>query len=679
MQRILTCLFVEHDPWLVLLATVICVAGSWITIRLFLSARGEIASRRWGWLFLTGVAAGGSIWCTHFVAMLGYHPGVGVTFDPLLTGFSFFVSILGTVAGFAIASIGRFKFAPETGGALVGLAIAAMHYIGMAAYALDGKIEWNPTLVYVSIGMATVLGALSLNRAVRSTLKWQRSAAVALLVAAIVSLHFVGMAALTVQPFAPVVDGEIGADLIALAISIGGVGLLIIGMGITSYLLDASIRSESNTKLREMALHDTLTGLPNRAHFNEHLKLTLSRSRRLERKMAVVAIDLDRFKEINDQFGHDVGDIALSTFARRVEAVLEQDEFFARTGGDEFTMIRPINGPDDLSEFVARIAAAATERTMIKGIETMMGASLGVSIFPDDAEDADTLVNAADLAMYRAKGDRKNSVSYYEPSLDNAARRKRDLAVHLRHAVDNGALTLNYQVQKDIRTAETIGFEALVRWTHPELGSISPGEFIPLAEETGLIIPLGEWVLRKACEDAASWRGDYKVSVNISAVQLAHVEMDSLIEDILWKSGLSASRLEIEITESVLMTDMQRVVRMLRQVQSLGVTVAMDDFGTGYSSLANLQSFPFDKIKLDRAFIWKLENSKDAQAIIRAVLALGRSLDLPILAEGVETEAQRDFLLSEGCFQVQGFLYGRPDVLENLDFGEAQEHELRRA
>ncbi|MCL4132116.1 UNVERIFIED_CONTAM: hypothetical protein GTU68_027968 [Idotea baltica] len=424
-----------------------------------------------------------------------------------------------------------------------------------------------------------------------------------------------------------------------------------------------------------MALHDSLTGLPNRTYFNEHLKQTMSRAHSLGRRMAVVVIDLDRFKEINDQFGHDVGDIALSTFAQRVEAILKQDEFFARTGGDEFILIRPLKTSLDLSEFVTRVAAAATDRTEINGIETMIGASLGVAIYPDDAEDPDALVSAADLAMYRAKADRTNDVSYYEPSLDNAARRKRDLAVHLRQAVESEGFTLNYQVQKDIRTNRTIGFEALARWIHPELGSISPAEFIPLAEETGLIIPLGEWILRRACEDAASWTGQHKVSVNISAVQLAHVELDSLIESILWETGLPASRLEIEITESALMTDIQTIIEMLRRIQALGVTIAMDDFGTGYSSLANLQSFPFDKIKLDRAFIWKLENSSDAQAIIRAVLALGHSLDLPVLAEGVETEAQRDFLLQEGCFAVQGFLYGRPKPLENLsaELGDSPE------
>jgi diguanylate cyclase (GGDEF)-like protein len=380
-------------------------------------------------------------------------------------------------------------------------------------------------------------------------------------------------------------------------------------------------------------------------------------------QLGIVAIDLDRFKEINDVHGHKAGDDVLIMLAHRMQNELGRNEFVARLGGDEFVAITRFDDPARLLSMAARLDAVLKAPLTIGSFDARLGASIGVAVFPQDAGDVETLTGNADLAMYRAKSQGAAAPCFYDAALDQATRDRRELANDLRGAIDAGRLEVHYQVQESVTTREVTGYEALVRWNHPERGAIPPSTFIPIAEENGLILQLGEWVMRRACQDAVSWDHESKVAVNVSAVQLAHAELPQLFHQIMMETGLPPRRLEIELTETAIMVDRVRALHVLRQIKALGVCVALDDFGTGYSSLETLRAFPFDKIKLDQVFTSELESSPQATAIIRAVLALGKSLSIPVLAEGIETDRQLAILRQEGCDEAQGFLLGYPGPL----------------
>ncbi|MET0748120.1 MAG: EAL domain-containing protein [Rhizobium sp.] len=423
---------------------------------------------------------------------------------------------------------------------------------------------------------------------------------------------------------------------------------------------DVTERLESEERISFMARHDGLTGLANRAEFNEYLAQELVLARRATSKLAVIGIDLDKFKEINDQRGHATGDQVLIVLAERMKATLRDEEFVARFGGDEFAAVKRFSDMADLHDFLGRLESCLFEEIGIDGFEIKPGASMGVALYPQDAETTELLLGNADLAMYRAKGALKQSVCFYEVAMDEAARSRRALANDLWAAIEKNQFHLHYQVQKSVPTGAVTGYEVLLRWKHPERGNVPPMDFIVLAEECGAILAIGEWVLREACREAASWTLPHKIAVNLSPVQLMNADIAALVHTVLLETGLSPARLELEITETSIITDKERVLHTLRQIKNLGVSIAIDDFGTGYSSLETLRAFPFDKIKLDRSFMDEVETSPQAKAIVRAILALGQSLDVPVLAEGVETQVQLDILLSEGCNEAQGYFLGRP-------------------
>jgi diguanylate cyclase (GGDEF)-like protein/PAS domain S-box-containing protein len=438
--------------------------------------------------------------------------------------------------------------------------------------------------------------------------------------------------------------------------------------GEPQYLLgiveDITERMQAEARIAHMAHHDTLTDLPNRVAFNERFCATLNHAAAAGERFAVMCIDLDRFKEVNDVFGHAVGDAVLCEAARRLTAAAE-GAFVARLGGDEFTLIATGCGEPEAAERLAeRLAAAMADEFRVNEHYTRMGMSVGVALYPADGVDASTLLANADAALYRAKAQARGSIRFFEPEMDTRLRERRALQRDLQSAIEAGELILHYQPQARIdRTV--VGFEALARWQHPSRGMVPPGTFIPLAEETGLIVPMGEWILREACREAASWPQPLQIAINLSPVQFRHGDLAALVHTVLLETGLAASRLELEITEGVLIGDFSRAVAILRRLKSLGVRIAMDDFGTGYSSLSYLQSFPFDKIKIDQAFISNLERNAQSAAIVRAVIGLGRGLGLPVVAEGVETEGQLAFLTREACDEIQGYLIGRPLPIED--------------
>jgi diguanylate cyclase (GGDEF)-like protein/PAS domain S-box-containing protein len=427
---------------------------------------------------------------------------------------------------------------------------------------------------------------------------------------------------------------------------------------------DISERRRSEARIAHMALHDALTGLPNRLQFHGWLDTELARADGERGQVAVVAIDLDRFKEINDSLGHSEGDRVLREIGQALAGALQEDEIAARMGGDEFAVAKRFEHAAELEPFVARLQACMLGGFAAHG-SLSVGASIGVAVFPSDAPDREALLNNADLAMYRAKGDFAERICYYEQGMDEQARHRRVVANDLRFAAARGELRLLYQPQRSLLTDEVVGYEALLRWAHPRLGNIPPMDFIPIAEETGEIIRLGEWVLRTACAEAAGWSSGQNVAVNLSPVQLLKPDLPELVTAILVETGLAPTRLELEITETALIADKARALHSLRRIKALGIRVAMDDFGTGYSSLDTLHSFPFDKIKIDKSFLADSERSEQSRAIIRAILALGRSLSIPVLAEGLETDAQRDLLVREGCEEAQGYLFGKPALMQD--------------
>lgn len=417
-------------------------------------------------------------------------------------------------------------------------------------------------------------------------------------------------------------------------------------------------------QIAHLAHHDALTDLPNRTVLASRLDAAFRSAKADGSSFAVLTVDLDHFKEANDVFGHAVGDELLCAIAHRFQAAAE-GTFIARVGGDEFTLVLT-NGeqPAAAERLAERLIKSLAQDFEIRGQKIPIGLSIGAATYPKDAGDAKTLQANADAALYRAKADGRNIACFFHAEMDRHLRDRYALQHDLRSALANNELRLHYQPQATIG-GKIFGFEALLRWQHPKRGLVPPDTFITLAEQNGMIVEIGEWALRQACADAAGWRQPLQVAVNLSPVQFRYGDLPNFVHSMLLETGLAPKRLELEITEGVLINDSSRALSILRRIKSLGVKIAMDDFGAGYASLSSLQSFPFDKIKIDRTFIAGVDSNQQSAAIVRAVLGLSKALDLPVIAEGVETESEREFLMQEGCQQIQGYLIGRPRPIGN--------------
>ena len=435
------------------------------------------------------------------------------------------------------------------------------------------------------------------------------------------------------------------------------------GGGFVTTVEDITEQKRAEKRIAHIAHHDSLTGLHNRAAFSDYLAMTIDESLRTAGTFAILCLDLDRFKEVNDLYGHLVGDALLREVARRLQAVAE-GAFLARVGGDEFIVITVGDAQAAAAgQLALQLKTALSGDIEIDGRQLRIGLSIGIASCPVDGTDPTTLLANADVALYRAKAEGRDTIQFFEADMAAQLRDRRELKHDLQSALANDELRLDFQPLARI-DGEIVGFEALVRWHHPSRGVVAPGIFIPLAEEDGLIVAMGEWILRAACREAASWPNRLQISVNLSPVQFRNDDVVRLVHETLIETGLDAGRLELEITEGVLIDDFSRAVSILRRLKSLGVRIALDDFGTGYSSMSYLQAFPFDMIKIDRSFISNLERSAQSKALLRGVIGLARGLELPVTAEGVETRAQLDVLTRAGCDLVQGFLIGRPASID---------------
>jgi diguanylate cyclase (GGDEF)-like protein len=922
MLRVVSCLTTQHNWRLVLLAAAICFLTSLAAINLFHRANATAGRARVLWLITTGAATGYGIWATHFVAMLAYSPGLATGYDFLLTIASLLAAAVVTGAGFALAASSKADWAAPTGGAIVGIGIAVMHYTGMSAFEVPGHVAWSLGLVIASIVLGIAFGVGSLYAAVNYRGPHSTLFAALLLTLAIVAHHFTAMGAAEIVPDPTITITALSLSPNALSVAIASAAVAVLGISLVAALaassrqqlvekseaelarqaqrletalanmsqglcmfdrdqrvvvangryaamygldpqqltpgtslreilqarvargiysniqgeefieagiasfhdevseilhladgrfisvlrrpmsdgglvsthediterqalhakvewqkvqLDAALNNipqglcmydatqrllvcnepyrkmyglspeqvKPGTTLRELvewriakglyagtdpeaylrerlapvlaassslhelsdgrvvaisrlpmlgggwvathediterrraeariahlAHHDALTDLPNRVLLRERLDEALTAMRQGGRPLAVLMLDLDRFKDVNDSLGHPIGDALLKTVTQRLRACIRERDTLARLGGDEFALVQRTSEPTTETVSIARrIQEVIGAPFDLDGHHVVIGTSIGIAIAPGDGDDPDQLLKNADLALYRAKSEGRSTYRFFEPEMDRRMQARRGLERDLRNALANGELTLHYQPLVNLQRDEICGFEALLRWHHPERGNVPPDQFIPIAEETALIVPLGEWVLRQACAEAARWPEHLKIAVNVSPAQFKARNLVDMVMRTLAATAMAPQRLELEITESVMLQDEDAAFAMLTRLHDLGVRIALDDFGTGYSSLSNLRKFPFDKIKIDRSFVSDLSSANvDALAVVRSVAQLGVSLGMATTAEGVETREQLDHVRAEGCTETQGYYICPPSPAKDIE------------
>lgn len=435
-------------------------------------------------------------------------------------------------------------------------------------------------------------------------------------------------------------------------------------LGFAKITRDISEHKEVIDKISWMARFDTLTGLPNRVEFFTFVEKIFLESD--YSRVAICTVDLDKFKEINDSEGHLVGDQLLQRVATAVQKVLGPDEIVARFGGDEFVAAKPYNHESELIDFTDRLYTCFSGKQSFANTEINISASIGVAIYPDDATEINNLISNSDLAMYRAKENLETKICWYEKDMDEKTRQRNMLAADIRRGIKEGEFFIHYQEKRAMKDRSITGYEALLRWNHPTKGLIPPDEFIPIAEESGAIVPLGYWVIEAVCEESLANKIDKKIAINISPVQLRNRNFIDRVREILMRTAWPMTLLEFEVTETAFIINKKLTFSILHQLQKMGISIALDDFGTGYSSLSTLREFQFDVIKLDRSFLTNVEHNQQARSFVRAIISLGNSINTPLIAEGVETNEQLRILEEEGCTEIQGFLFGKPVDIKNI-------------
>jgi diguanylate cyclase len=696
-----------YNYWLVLLSLFVAIFVSHTALNLS-SRVANSTSKPSARIWLAGgaVSMGCGIWSMHFIGMLAFSLPIPLSYNISTTLVSLGIAILLSGFALAIASRPRISLRRLAAGAVVlGLGICAMHYSGMSAIEITPMITYEPTLLVASgvIAIAAAFAALWLFFRLRKGRSWPmriaRFGAAIAMGLAITGMHYTGMAASRFAAGAYCTSpGSPNNNWLAITIAVIALAIL----SITTILLvyDGHLESKTrrhtqqleqaneqlevvNARLHHIATHDALSGLPNRLLLADRLNQAIAAAERHQNRFAVLVVDLDRFKSINDSLGHMAGDAILKEEAQRLSQVLRKADTLARLGGDEFVLIlNEISSTRDVEAIAATLLAAIAHPLRWSDIDLHTSASIGISVFPDHGATAEDLLQNADAAMYQAKKCGRNCHRLFEPSMNTFARERLELENGLRRALTEHEFVLHYQPKVDVRSGGIESAEALIRWRHPTRGLIAPAEFIPLAEESGLIVPIGEWVLREACRQAFAWQAaglrPLRVAVNLSALQFKQARLVDVIRSALDEARLEARYLELELTESAVMEDAEQSIETLRKLSELGVRIAVDDFGTGYSSLSYLRRLPLDRLKIDRAFIRDVATSRDDVAIVRAIVSLAHNLHLKVIAEGVETPEQLAFLNELGCDQYQGYHFSAP-VPNNVFVSLVREHQADAA
>jgi diguanylate cyclase (GGDEF)-like protein len=688
MFRVLTCLTGEHDWRLVLLAGLVCFVASIVAINIFHRAIASQTGTRFIWIAIAGAAIGYGIWATHLIAM----GAVGIVPDP--TRASDNLSLSPAVLAFAIAGVALSVLGMSLIGVLADRRLATRTHkfeeiidqLSQAQQQVEGsqrELQEQKFMLDTAINNMGE-GLCMFDAEKRLVVCNDRYAKMYQLPSELLRAGTSHREIIKHRITNGILKGEtsdraanqlistLGAlpsDAISSRINELADGRLVCvtrqpmaGGGWVATHLDVTEQRRSEAKITYMAQHDALTDLPNRVLLRERLEHALAITRRGGPHLAVLMLDLDRFKEVNDTLGHPAGDTLLQGVAVRLRGCIRETSLIARLGGDEFAVIEYVADPVvEATALAERIRKALCEPFDLGDHQVITGTSIGIAIAPRDGTDSDEILKSADLALYSAKNGGRGSFRFFEPELDQLMHARRNLERDMRTALVNGEFELHYQPFVNVESGEISGCEALLRWHHPQRGLVLPAEFIPLAEETGLIVPLGEWVLRAACAEAAKWPINLKIAINLSPAQFRSKELVTIIVGALATSGIAPQRLELEVTETVIMHDSEAVFAALGQLHRLGVRIALDDFGTGYSSLSFLQKFPFDKIKIDRSFVNELSGAKEESRLIaRAVVRFAVSLGKTTTAEGVETKEQLDVLRAEGCVEMQGYYFSRP-------------------
>ncbi|WP_199029261.1 bifunctional diguanylate cyclase/phosphodiesterase [Ralstonia sp. ASV6] len=676
----------SYNPLLVLLSLLVAILASYTALDMagrVVTAQGRAA---FWWLVGGASAMGVGVWAMHFIGMLAFSLPIPLGYDVWITLASLAIAIAASAFALWLVSRSELPWRRLVGGALLmGAGVAGMHYTGMAALRMMPGIHYDPATFALSVVIAVLASGAALWIAFRlrrqsHRVRALRAGAAVVMGVAIVGMHYTGMAA-AAFPYASVCGAAhtgVSAEWLALVIII--VTLAVLAIALTTSVLDmrmeartavlATSLAQANQELAYLALHDNLTKLSNRMLLEDRLNQAIRTADREKRRFALMFMDLDGFKAINDVYGHHVGDLLLIDVAQRIVTRVRQQDTVARVGGDEFVVLAYVDDPQDAGSLADALLDVVREPFMAGGHELRVSTSIGIAMYPGDGGNQHDLLTNADAAMYHAKGLGRNAYCFFEPSMNANVHKQLQLVQDLRLAIERNELVLHYQPKFHAPDGPIAGVEALVRWQHPVRGLLPANDFIPLAEKTGLIVPLGAWVLNEACRQMAQWRSEghttWSVAVNLSALQFAHAALIDTVRDALARHALEPHCLMLEITESTAMRDADASLRILQQLDAMGVRISIDDFGTGYSSLLYLKRLPASELKIDRGFVRDLAHDTEDAAIVSAIVALGQTLNLRIVAEGVETAEQQAFLTRLGCDSLQGYLLGRPMTAESL-------------
>lgn len=670
----------EYNHILVAVSFAVAIFASYTALNMAGRVAGSARSNARIWLMGGGFALGVGIWAMHFVGMLAMDHAMNMRFDPFLTGLSMLIEIGSSLFALWLVSAEKLRLRRLLPGALVmGLGISAMHYTGMAALQFASIIVWNSAWVALSIIIALLAscGALWLTFRLRhegTDVALRRAGAAVLMGIAIAGMHYAGMKAAHFPQNWPMEHRGVDSNWLAVLVSV--VALTILGITLLVSLFDARLQArtallasslaQANQELAQLALHDTLTRLPNRVLLEDRLEQAISKANREGTSFALLFMDLDGFKAVNDAYGHDIGDKLLVAVTHRLNQPLSGQFTLARIGGDEFVLLAEVSAPDEAASLASALVHSIDAPFTIDPYELVVTLSVGIALYPLDGKNERELMFNADAAMYHTKHTGRNGYHFFQPSMNMLAQTQLQLMNDLWLALERQELRLVYQPKFQAPAGPIVGFEALLRWYHPKQGVLNPDQFLPLAEKTGLIVTIGSWVIDEACRQLREWHLQgyalWSVAVNLSALQFEQPGLVDTITRSLARHSIRPDLLILEITETTAMNKPEQSVAILTRLTEMGVKASIDDFGTGYSSLLYLKRLPACELKIDRAFVHELSEASDGAAIV----ALAKALNLQIVAEGVENETQQQFLTQLGCHTLQGFLLGKPRTAEEI-------------